>query len=238
LEIGAIREFSHPSCIDNPFRQQNRIRNWLIVETFIETGIRIGELLMLTTTSINQGKNNFYLSIINRPNAGSDTRAKAPSLKTPQSQRTIGISESLYDRIQQYIIDERRPRRNTNPMKLDHGYLWVSERGKPLALNSVASLFSRLLASIKKIHPDLLTSVSPHSFRHTFAERFLQYLIEVKSLDMERAKDELRTICGWSDASSMPQYYARRYIHNMANLHNKARVESAWQRLSETPSSS
>ncbi|MEM4988009.1 site-specific integrase [Collimonas sp. H4R21] len=233
IEIAAIRELSHPSCALNPFRKQNRLRNWLIIETFIETGIRIGELLILTTSSVNKGKNHYYVSVINRPDAGEDTRAKAPSLKTNKSQRTIGISESLYDRIQQYVIHERRPRRNNLPMKLKHGYLWVSERGKPLALNSVASMFSRIVTAIQSKNPDLLKSASPHSFRHTFAERFLEYLIEVKDFDMERAKDELRTICGWSDASSMPQYYARRYIHNMANLHNKDRVETAWKRLSE-----
>jgi site-specific recombinase XerD len=231
-EIAAIRELSHPSSPLNPFRKQNKLRNWLIVETFMETGVRIGEMLTLTTTCVNKGTKNCYLSVLNRPDAGEDTRANVPSIKTRNSQRTIAISESLYERIQWYVIHERRPRRDSRPMKLKHGYLWVSERGKPLALNSLASIISRLVDMIRKTNSNLLKNASPHSFRHTFAERFLAYLIEVKDFDMERAKDELRAICGWSETSQMPQYYARRYIHNMANLHNRDRVEAAWKRLS------
>jgi hypothetical protein len=52
----------------------------------------------------------------------------------------------------------------------------------------------------------------------------LKYLIETKNIDMERAKDELRNICGWSINSSMPNYYARRYISLIANKHNMERV--------------
>ncbi len=233
-EIAVIREFSHPLAPKNPFRKKNRFRNWLILEIFIETGIRIGETALLTTTSISKGQVHCYLSVINRPDAGEDPRAKKPSLKNAGSQRTIGISEPLYEKIQAYIIHERRPLRLGRPMKLKNGYLWVSERGNPLALNSIASMFSTLVHAIQADSPKLLESASPHSFRHTFAEHFLEYLIEVKGLDMERAKDELRMICGWTDSSDMPLYYTRRYVHNVANEHNSERVSSAWDRLKST----
>ena len=235
-EIAAIREFSHPLAPQNPFRKKNRFRNWLILETFIETGIRIGETALLTTTSISKGRVHCYLSVVNRSDAGEDLRSSKPSLKNAGSQRTIGISESLYEKIQAYVIHQRRPSRHGRPMKLKNGYLWVSERGTPMALNSIASMFSTLINAIQARNPKLLESASPHSFRHTFAERFLEYLIEVKGYDMERAKDEMRAICGWTDSSDMPSYYTRRYVHNSANGHNSERVNAAWERLKTAPS--
>ncbi|MFJ3046779.1 tyrosine-type recombinase/integrase [Herbaspirillum chlorophenolicum] len=234
-EIAAIREFAYPGDPKNPFRHSNQFRNWLIVDVLFETGIRVGELLGLSTNSIHRGDRTCYLSVVRNPNAGMDTRSRAPSLKNQHSQRTIAISAQLFERIQHYILHQRRPIRNGRPLKLKHGYLWVSERGNPLAANSLANLFECLANGIRSRAPDLLRSASPHSFRHTFAERFLQYLLEVKGCDMERAKDELRAICGWSNDSTMPQYYSRRYIHSLANLHNQNRIESAWERLKSAP---
>jgi hypothetical protein len=45
---------------------------------------------------------------------------------------------------------------------------------------------------------------------------------------MERAKDELRAVCGWSVNSSMPVYYASRYISRIANQHNLARIATTF----------
>jgi integrase len=230
VEISALHSVCDPNSPTNPFREQNRVRNFLMLEVLIETGIRLGELMILTTIDVVRGSDRAYLTITRPKNAGDDPRAKQPSIKTAQSERTVAISDALYLSLQRYIRNHRKPTRSAKPMKLSHRYLWVSERGRPLAINSAADIVNRLSNTARSINPLLAMQVTPHSFRYTFTERFLAYLIEVKHLDMERAKDELRTICGWSESSDMPQYYARRYIHNEANRHNAARVEAAWNR--------
>jgi hypothetical protein len=41
---------------------------------------------------------------------------------------------------------------------------------------------------------------------------------------MARAKDELRTVCGWTIDSPMPLHYAAKYISRIANQHNLDRI--------------
>lgn len=90
---------------------------------------------------------------------------------------------------------------------------------------------SRLFLTIELAHPGLLPTLSAHDFRHTFADHFLAYLVETRGYDLERATDELRRVCGWSDTSTMPRRYASRYLAESANLHNAQRASAAWERL-------
>ena len=138
-EIDLLRIACLPNSPCNPFRQQNRLRNWLMFEVLQETGVRLGELLLLTTTDVAMGSNRCYLTITNHDNAGNDTRATRPSIKTLHSHRTISISRQLYDNLQFYIRSARRPIRNGRAIKLGHRFLWVSERGLPLAVNTASS---------------------------------------------------------------------------------------------------
>jgi hypothetical protein len=46
------------------------------------------------------------------------------------------------------------------------------------------------------LNEDRSISFTPHLLRHHFAEQYLEYLIEQENIDMERAKDKLRDICG------------------------------------------
>jgi integrase len=235
-EIQLVRKTVHPASATNPFRPALRIRNALIIEVFVETGLRRGEQLALWTRDINRGEEQCYLSVVRRP-ATEDPRKRPPSLKTQNSARTVAISSSLYEGIQHYIEHCRRPLRHGRPMKLQHGFLWVSERGAPLALSGLNNIVDVAIATARRSSPLLLEDASPHSFRHTFADRFLAYMVDVRGFDMERAKDELRAICGWSITSPMPQHYSRRLINTQANRHNADRVEAAWRRLHAATSS-
>lgn len=124
--------------------------------------------------------------------------------------RTVGISTQLYEVYEHYIQSERRPWRDGKPIKLPYRYLFISDR-----------------VAIELAHPGLLTTLSAHDFRHTFADRFLAYLVEQRGHDLERATGELRRVCGWAETSAMP----RRYLAESANRHNAQRASSAWGRL-------
>jgi integrase len=227
LEI--IRALIRPGVPENPFPERVQLRNWLMIELLLETGMRRGELLKLYTTDINQGSLHAYVSITDREHDPDDPRAEEPALK--KYSRTVGISAQLYEVYERYIQRDRRPIRNGKPMKMPFRYLFISDRGRPLSIRALANVLDRLFLTIELAHPGLLPTLSAHDFRHTFADRFLAYLIEELGYDLERAMDELRRACGWSDTSVMPRRYASRYLAESANRHNAQRTSAAWKRL-------
>lgn len=228
-QLQIIRTLIRPGAAENPFPERLQLRNWLIIGLLLETGIRRGELLKLYTTDINQGSQHAYVSVNDREHDPGDPRAEEPALKTHG--RTVGISAQLYEVYEHYIQGQRRPLRNGRPMKLLYRYLFISDRGRPLSIRALSNVLDRLFLTIELAHPGLLPTLSAHDFRHTFADRFLAYLIEKREHDLERATDELRRVCGWSDTSAMPRRYASRYLAESANRHNAQRASAAWSRL-------
>ena len=224
-----IHTLIRPGAQENPFPERLQLRNWLMIELLLETGIRRGELLKLYTTDINQGSEHAYLSVNDREHDPADPRAEEPALKTHA--RTVGLSTQLYEVYERYIQSERRPQRNGKPMKLPYRYLFISDRGRPLSIRALSNVLDRLFLIIELAHPGLLPTLSAHDFRHTFADRFLAHLVEERGFDLERAMDELRRVCGWSETSAMPRRYASRFLAASANRHNARRTSAAWGRL-------
>ena len=228
-QLQIVRTLIRPGAVENPFPERLQLRNWLMIELLLETGIRRGELLKLYTTDINTGSQHAYVSINDREHDPGDPRVEEPALKTHG--RTVGISAQLYEVYERYIQSERRPLRDGKPMKLLYRYLFISDRGRPLSIRALSNVLDRLFLTIELAHPRLLPTLSAHDFRHTFADRFLAYLVEKRGHDLERATDELRRVCGWSETSTMPRRYAGRYLAESANLHNAQRTSAAWGRL-------
>lgn len=228
-QLQIIRTLIRPGAVENPFPERLQLRNWLMIELLLETGIRRGELLKLYTTDINQGSQHAYVSINDREHDPGDPRTEEPALKTHG--RTVGISAQLYEVYEHYIQGERRPLRDGKPMKLLYRYLFISDRGRPLSIRALSNVLDRLFLTIELAHPGLLPTLSAHDFRHTFADRFLAYLVEKRGHDLECAIDELRRFCGRSVTSAMPRRYASRYLAESANRHNAQRASAAWSRL-------
>ncbi|MCK1868935.1 tyrosine-type recombinase/integrase [Pseudomonas aeruginosa] len=228
-QLQIVRTLIRPGAVGNPFPKRLQLRNWLMIELLLETGMRRGELLKLYTTDINKGSQHAYVTINDREHDPADPRAEEPALKTHG--RTVGISAQLYEVYEHYIQSERRPLRDGKPMKLLHRYLFISDRGRPLSIRALSNVLDRLFLTIELAHPGLLPTLSAHDFRHTFADRFLAYLVEQRGHDLERATDELRRVCGWAETSAMPRRYASRYLAESANRHNAQRASAAWGRL-------
>lgn len=228
-QLQIIRTLIRLGAAENPFSLRLQLRNWLMIELLLETGIRRGELLKLYTTDINKGSQHAYVSINDRDHDPRDPRVEEPALKTHG--RTVGISAQLYEVYERCIQNDRRPLRDGKPMKLLYRYLFISDRGRPLSIRALSNVLDWLFLTIELAHPALLPTLSAHDFRHTFADHFLAYLVEKRGHDLERATDELRRVCGWSETSTMPRRYAGRYLAESANLHNAQRTSAAWSRL-------
>lgn len=229
-EVSDLLKYSNPSLLENPFRERDKDRNYIIINILLFTGIRIGELLKLKSSDIHDMDDNCYIEIINRENDLEDSRSDEPGLKNSQSQRVISLKRELYDSIQDYIFNSRRPFKEGKKTKLSHGYLFTSERGLPLSKSSVYYIFNTLKACIITNKNKFESNLTPHSFRHVFAENFLEDLIEVQGLEMERAKDQLRIIGGWSINSEMPSFYAKKYISRSANQYNLSRINNSFKK--------
>ena len=59
-QLQIIRTLIRLGGTDNPFPERLQLRNWLMIELLLETGIRRGELLKLYTTDINKGSQHAY----------------------------------------------------------------------------------------------------------------------------------------------------------------------------------
>ena len=184
-QLQIVHTLIRPGAAENPFPERLQLRNWLMIELLLETGIRRGELLKLYTTDINNGSQHAYVSLNDREHDPGDPRVEEPALKTHG--RTVGISAQLYEVYERYIQSERRPMRDGKPMKLPYRYLFISDRGRPLSIRALSNVLDRLFLTIELAQPGLLPTLSAHDFRHTFADRFLAYLVEKRGHDLERA---------------------------------------------------
>ncbi|MDR4950628.1 site-specific integrase [Chryseobacterium sp. ES2] len=199
-----------------------KFKDYLIIRLLLETGIRIGELLNLKTTDIIFGKKNSYIKILQGTTL-LDTRFDKPRIKNSQSNRILYISDELSHLLHYYIITFRRNVYKTKSKKIIHSFVFISKFGYPLSKSSIQYLFNKINNELMNYELDI-EKLTPHKLRHTFAYNFLKYLVEEKNIELERAKDELKQICGWKPSSRMPELYAGKYIWEIANSHNINRI--------------
>lgn len=205
------------------FNSVNYLRNLIILQLLVETGMRIGEVLNLKTSDIFFSENS-YIKIVDSKTFSLDTRYDKPNLKNNHSSRIIFISKNLSGYLQHYILSKRRSTYKGENSKINHPFIFTSKRGSPLSKSSIQILFNQL----NKYNLNPLIKITPHKFRHSFAFAFLKYLVEIKKNDLSKAQDELRKICGWSPRSQMPQFYAGKYIWELANKHNIERINKRY----------
>ena len=154
----------------NPFKDQDvRFRNYLIVQTLYETGLRCSELLALRIGDIGSDLSDPRLMIERRHDSKDDPRLREPTLKTLG--RGIPISKELRELIHIYI---KQYRAQTKVAKT-HPFIFVGhkskkgsyESGEPIVQQTVNALFNR----IKSVNPERFWGITPHSYRHFFNDQ-------------------------------------------------------------------
>lgn len=229
----AARTIIRPSTLktkntQNPWNGvHNQVRNYLMVILMLDYGLRIGEVLNLTTLSVIpniDGSAHYILltEVEQHPNKNE------PNHKNKYSRRRIKISNDFADILYGYI-DNLRPL--PSPA---HDILFVASgpHARALSVSAPRDIVNGIYRQISRIFPEIVSSASidclvkltPHVFRHTWAVNTLFHLIEIEKYDMDKALEMLTQMGGWSINSRVPIRYASRCISNIANAKNIERI--------------
>lgn len=193
-----LLELIRPSSKNNPFKG-SKIRNFLIVSIFIQSGIRRGALAKLKISDFHFHKNYDSISIYRSGVDPTDSRLDKPNQKTKPHLATI--SPELMSQVK-YYVDYVRPQ---TPRQEVHDFIFVSEKGSrgtlgdPISLKSVNAIFQVLSKAIGfHIHPHLL--------RHKWNEIFDKAGTE-KGIDPRLLEDIRNYAMGWKATTDMASTY-------------------------------
>lgn len=161
---------ARPDSKYNPFKGQDvQFRNYLIVQTLYETGLRCSELLALRIGDIGSDLSDPRLIVVRRHDSRDDPRLREPTAKTLG--RGVPISKGLRDLLHIYI---KQYRAQTKVAKI-HPFIFVGhkskegsyESGEPIVQRTINNLFDR----IKSVNPERFWGITPHSYRHFFNDQ-------------------------------------------------------------------
>ena len=190
----------------NPWKSEfSRARNELIVSWLYEFGLRRGELLSIKVSDIDFQSETFL--VLRRPDDPDDPRLNQPLVKTRE--RKLPIPKKILGLTLDYVLGLR----GTLPEAQYHEFLFVADKsGKPMSLDSVNKIFSK----IKESNQDLPRDLSPHILRHSWNDNFSS-LMENKNIPEEKEKKMRSYLMGWSDTSNSASQYTKRYVQEKAN---------------------
>ena len=187
-----------PSSPRNPFKG-SRIRNYLIVSIFTQSGIRRGALAKLKISDLMLHGTSDQIRIYRYGIDPTDTRLDKPNQKSKAHLATV--SPNLMSQINHYV----KHIRSEIPGSQLHDFIFVSEKdsrgtlGHPLSLKSLNAIFA-VLSKAVGFH------IHPHLLRHKWNEVF-----DVKATEMgmeSRILEEARRYAmGWVAGSSMNDTY-------------------------------
>jgi integrase len=191
--------FVHPDYPANPFNKPVRFRNYVIVRTLLETGLRRGELCKLRLGDLHlRGSIDPYIEPRRRPNDRLDPRVNEPQVKTRG--RIIPIRPSLKDDLFEYLQQHRGK-------GVRHPYLITDpSNGHPLNVWSIDYIFDR----VRETNPQLANvDLTPHICRHTFEGNLLE---TADKLGWQETKTDRvqKMVSGWTETSHQPANYTAR----------------------------
>lgn len=191
-------EMVHPSSPNNPFKG-SRIRNYLIVSLFRESGIRRGALAKLKISDLVLHGTFDQIKIYKSGIDTTETRLEKGRQKTKAHLATV--PSALMHQIKYYIDHVRSQIPGTDK----HDFIFVSEKdsrgtlGKELSLKSINAIFN-VLSKVLNFY------IHPHLLRHKWNEIFDVKGSE-KGIDHRVVEEARKYAMGWDADSNMDATY-------------------------------
>ncbi|MEH3116786.1 MAG: site-specific integrase [Methylorubrum populi] len=197
-----------PGSPSNPFERRNQVRNFALVLSYYELGLRLSEALAMKTVDLRLEGPTPTAMVVRRADDPDDPRARQPLVKTKA--RPLPVSRALALLLSQWVTDHRADKERY-PKVRKTPFLFVSHFGTPLTKDAVGLIFRTLRSC-----PGVPSNFSPHILRHTWNDRFSKLAGELEL----REAVELQTrnfLMGWSDTSMQGLAYSRRAIKDEAD---------------------
>lgn len=189
-----------PGSPRNPFKPPYQFRNYVLLRLLFAIGCRRGEALKLTGADLHLLGDRKCVVIAQRQDRPDDPRRNEPRPKTQG--RECVINDGLASLLMRYLKEDRR--RTPNAKKTP--FVFLARDGKPLSLQAVNDMFRLLRAAV----PALPDSLSPHTLRHDWNERFSDAADERGLSDAEE-KQARNYANGWNkDSEQSSGYLVRR----------------------------
>lgn len=214
-----LLEVCHPDHPKNPWHQNVRTRNYLILLLFLSFGIRRGELLKIYISDCLTHGTSPELRVQRRPDDCLDPRKLEPNVKTES--RILPLSPILAQMIDNYISIERRKLHRARK----HPFLIVSKKGDPIALHSI----NAILGQVGSKHPEF-EGLHPHILRHTANTRLREKARERGQAHTDFEKN-MKYINGWKTNNSAT--YTQLDIKNEALSLVKEHQKSMFHKMHE-----
>lgn len=195
-EACAITEqLFRPGSESNPFTPGfHQERNYLIWRFLYETGMRREELQSILVEKVDYSQRRVQIT-------------KSKTLK-----RTVPISELLALKFHDFILNHWS---KISPRLRKHGFLFTTEKGGHLGLNTINLIFR----TARNSNADLPDFLAPHVMRRTWNDRFL----ELEDIQQERSGRSVdgqaiqNRLQGWRDNSNMRERYGKGVIRKNAD---------------------
>jgi len=206
-------EMVMPSSHNNPFKA-SRVRNYLIVNLLVQSGIRRGALAKLKVSDCHFWGGYDQISIYRSGNDPTDPRAEKPDQKTKAHYATVDTS--LLKSVKFYVDNIRA----VFPHAKFHDFVFVSENdskgtaGQPLSLKAINAVF-------RKLSRALGFHVHPHLLRHKWNEVF-DKKGELLGVNPALLEDSRKYAMGWSHNSRQNENYNEKRIALKAREISKA----------------
>lgn len=192
-------EMIHPSSPNNPFKG-SRIRNYLMVSTLCDTGIRRGALAKMKISDLMLHGTFDQIRIYKTGIDQTESRREKGNQKTPNA-HYAHIHQKLMHQIKFYIDHVRFQIPGTDK----HDFIFVSEKnsrgtlGVELSLKSINGIFNVISESLGfHVHPHLLR----HKWNEVFSEKGRS-----QGKDYRVVEEARKYAMGWEPNSSMNATY-------------------------------
>ena len=192
-----LLEIIKPFSPDNPWTESSRTRNKLIVDIFIETGIRLGALNKLKISDIKEGAEGTRLHITRTPNDPTDPRKLSPAQKTKA--HSSSITTDTRRTLKLYIETERSKYAKANT----HDFVFVGTKGNNKGLPITND---RVYKIIKTLSDAVNFPLHPHLFRHKWNEIFDEKATSA-GYSPAQLEDLRKYAMGWVENSKMSTVY-------------------------------